>query len=236
MINAHVHHFADAIEQDSGTVSYLRLIKNEGKVHCFFVIGKSRVLPLKKITVPHLELTAATVAVRTDRTLKEELDMEIHQTMFWTDSMSELRYINNTSVRFQTFVANRLALIHESSFSKDWHYINTEINPADAASRGMPIVKDLWMENWINPPRFLLVQEKEWPLTPKTFARSLENDPEVKCVKVQTTVTTQKSEPSSINRLLLYHSSWHKLKKSVAWILKIKKELLLRSKQKAIDT
>ena len=112
--------------------------------------------------------------------------------------MSVLRYINNTSARFQTFAANRLALINESSVPKDWHYIYTEINPADVASRGMPIVKDLWMENWINPPRFLLFQENEWSLTPKTFARSLENDPEVKCVKIQTTVTTKKSEPSII--------------------------------------
>ena len=65
--SAQLHHFADASERGYGTVSYLRQENFDGAVHCSFVIGKSRVAPLKQTTIPRLELTAATVAVRTTR-------------------------------------------------------------------------------------------------------------------------------------------------------------------------
>ena len=135
--SAQLHHFADASERGYGTVSYLRLENVDGDVHCSFIIGKSRVAPLKQTTIPRLELTAATVAVRTDKMLKSELEIPIDETKFWTDSMVVIRYIRNTSTRFQTFVANRLAVIREGSEPDEWRYINTKHNPADLASRGL---------------------------------------------------------------------------------------------------
>ena len=139
--SSELHHFADASEKGYGIVSYLRMINTEGKVHCSFVMGKSRVAPLKKVTIPRLELTAATVAVRTDKMLKRELDIRIDKTTFWTDSMSVLRYIRNSTSRFHTFVANRLNVIHEGSEPEEWRYVSTKINPADVASRGTVLFK-----------------------------------------------------------------------------------------------
>lgn len=147
-----LHHFSDASESGYGIVSYLRMTNTEDKVQCSFVIGKSRVAPLKKVTVPRLELTAATVAVRTNKMLKDELKMKIDRSVFWTDSMSVLRYVRNTTSRFHTFVANRLMIIHEGSNVSDWRYINTKLNPADIASRGLPVENSLWGERWIEAP------------------------------------------------------------------------------------
>jgi hypothetical protein len=76
--------------------------------HSSLVMGKARVAPLKTVTVPRLELTAATLAVKVDKQIREELDIPIDRVIFWTDSTIVLRYIANTSKRFQTFVANRL--------------------------------------------------------------------------------------------------------------------------------
>ena len=61
----------------------------------------------------------------------------VEETFFWTDSMMVLRYISNETARFQTFVANRLAVIHDGSNLDQWHYVNTHLNPADACSRGL---------------------------------------------------------------------------------------------------
>ncbi|XP_061578953.1 uncharacterized protein LOC133445646 [Cololabis saira] len=61
--SAELHHFCDASEAGYGTVSYLRFT-DAGEIHVTFILGKSRVTPLKQITIPRLELAAATLAVK----------------------------------------------------------------------------------------------------------------------------------------------------------------------------
>ena len=78
-----------------GTVSYLRLQDDEHKVHCAFVMGKARVVPLKPVTIPRLELTAATMAVRKDVMLQSELELSLMPSVYWTDSTSVLKYMKN---------------------------------------------------------------------------------------------------------------------------------------------
>lgn len=126
----------------------------DGERHCSFIMGKSHVAPLKQTTISRLELTEATVAVRTNKMLLTELDMPIDRVVFWTDSMAVLRYIQNRTARFHTFVANRLAVIHEGSQPSNWRYINTKVNPADYASRGLSANGLIMQENWIKAPSF----------------------------------------------------------------------------------
>jgi hypothetical protein len=86
-------------------------VNEEGKVNVSLLVGKSRVTPMKPVTIPRLELTAAVLAVKLNCQVQKEIEITIHCVMFWTDSMVVLQYINNESKRFQTFVANRLAVI-----------------------------------------------------------------------------------------------------------------------------
>ena len=108
--SAQLHHFSDASEYAYVTVSYLLLENTEGKKHCAFIMGKSRVAPLKLVTIPRLELTAVVVAVKVDKMLQQELQIPLEQSTFWTDSTTVLRYIDRETARFKTFVANRIGL------------------------------------------------------------------------------------------------------------------------------
>ena len=63
-IRREMHHFADASTSGYAVVTYLRVADDDGKVHCAFVMGKTRLAPLKAVTVPRLELQAATLATR----------------------------------------------------------------------------------------------------------------------------------------------------------------------------
>ena len=67
----------------------------QGEIHCSFVIGKARVAPVKTITIPRLELAAATAAVRLGAVVKRELEIPVDDVTFWADSTTVLRYINN---------------------------------------------------------------------------------------------------------------------------------------------
>lgn len=115
MVSAQLHHFADASEHGYGTASYLRMQNMEERVYVAFLFGKSRVAPLKPVTIPRLELTAAVVAVRVDKMLQSELQLPLKKACFWTDSTSVLKYIKNEDRRFQTFVANRVTTIRDNS-------------------------------------------------------------------------------------------------------------------------
>lgn len=117
-------------------------------------MGKARVTPLKQVPVPRLELTAAVVSVRTSSQLQRELDYEEITEIFWTDSKVVLGYIANESRRFQIFFANRVQQIQDHTSPDQWHFVDTKLNPADHASRGLS-AQQLIKSNWIIGPAFL---------------------------------------------------------------------------------
>ena len=103
VVNVQLHHFSDASEYGYRAASYLRIVNHKGVTHCSFVLGKSRVTPLKVVSIPRLELAAAVVAVKLNCLIRSELEYPIHDTIYWTDSTVVLQYIRNESRRFQTF-------------------------------------------------------------------------------------------------------------------------------------
>lgn len=161
---AEIHHFSDASFKGYGQCSYLRLVNEDGQIHCSFVIGKARVTPLKSVTVPRLELTAAVLSVRISEQLKRELDIEITDEVFWTDSRVVLGYIANSVRHFHVFVANRVQEIQDKSSVRQWKYVDTKSNPADEASRGIR-PNELTKSKWILGPDFLWKPEAEWDAT-----------------------------------------------------------------------
>ncbi|KAL7880992.1 hypothetical protein SRHO_G00032460 [Serrasalmus rhombeus] len=99
---AELHHFSDASESGYGSVSYIRQVNEQDVVHVTFVLGKSRVPPLKAITIPRLELAATALLVKVDRMLRRELHVDLKASVFWTDSQTVLKNIANDSARFKT--------------------------------------------------------------------------------------------------------------------------------------
>lgn len=98
---AQLHNFSEASKDGYGTVTYLLLHNAHSQTHCAFIMGKSRVAPTKYITIPLMELIAATMASRMDVLWKKELHLELQDSVFWTDSASVLKYIKNETSRFR---------------------------------------------------------------------------------------------------------------------------------------
>ena len=85
------------------------------ELHWSLVVSKPRVAPVKYVSMPRPELTAATLSVKVLKMLREELDINISSEVFWTDSQAVLGYINNDSQRFKIFVANRVQFIQDNT-------------------------------------------------------------------------------------------------------------------------
>ena len=139
VVTAELHHFSDASTNGYDQCTYLRLLNNESKVHCSLIIGKSRLAPLKHVTIPRLELVAALVSVKISILLKKELEYENITEWFWTDSKIVLCYIANDARPFHVFVANRVQQIRNHTEPSQWRYVSTKENPADLASRGTEV-------------------------------------------------------------------------------------------------
>ena len=131
VVSTELHHFSDASQRGYGAVSYLRFINAEGVNHCSFVMGKSRLAPLKTITIPRLELSAAVLATKLDKSIRKEIDIPICESVFWTDSTCVLSYTASEDRIFHTFVSNSVSSIHEASSPSQWNYVDTKSNPAD---------------------------------------------------------------------------------------------------------
>ncbi|XP_072172027.1 uncharacterized protein [Diadema setosum] len=223
--SALLHHFCDASEVGYAAVSYLRLTSKSGAVHCAFVLGKTRLAPMKVVSIPRLELMAAVLAVTMDQCIKGELEIKINETVFWTDSTAVLQYVRSESRRFKTFVANRVARIHASSAPEQWRHVDTKSNPADDGSRGLKASELLKYQRWIIGPDFLAKEEKFWPSPPEVLEVP-RSDPEVK-KEIHVFATSVRG---NMQDLFSRYSSWNKLKRAMAWLLRYKKWLLAKAK------
>lgn len=169
-IYSQLHHFSDACKDGYGTVSYIRLKNSRGEDRVTFLLGKARVTPLKAVTIPRLELTAAVLFARVDAMLKTELQIQLDESVFWTDSTSVLQYINSKDRRFHTFVANRISAL---------------LNRGTLAPRTIrPMLHcGVWtflkIQNWLEGPSFLWKSEADWPIC-NHDVRVDSEDPEVK--------------------------------------------------------
>ena len=194
-------------------------------------MAKSRLAPLKAMTIPRMELSAAVLATRLDQMIRRELDLPVDSSTFWTDSTCVLRYIENKDKRFQIFVANRVSAILDQSTATQWRYVETSLNPADEASRGMTVDALLRSDRWSQGPPFLKQPKKTWPQRPADVGEISESDPEVKKT-VEVFAIKANDQSNHINGAMEKFSSWTRLKRVMAWLLRYKQNLNKQSQRR----
>ncbi|XP_050293842.1 uncharacterized protein LOC126734313 [Anthonomus grandis grandis] len=148
-----VHGFADASEKAYGGCVYLVSFSSTGEyISSHLILAKSRVAPLKKITLPRLELCAAVVTVKLVEKVRNSICVSIDHCVYWTDSSIALCWIQACPSRWKTFVANRVTEVQNLSIPENWHHIRSEMNPADCLSRGTSAAYLLSLELWWKGP------------------------------------------------------------------------------------
>ncbi|CAG2216955.1 unnamed protein product [Mytilus edulis] len=145
-----LHVFVDASMKAYGAVAYMYLSKGHSAA---LVMAKTRVAPVKKLTLPQLEIMAAVIGVRLTQHLKSTL--ECTDVTLWSDSQIVLQWLN-TSKPLKRFVSNRIKEINELTEECKWKYCPTNCNPADLLTRG--IIAKQFMESvlWKTGPTCLI--------------------------------------------------------------------------------
>ena len=125
-----LHVFRDASEVAYAASAYLRIINDEGDVHCSFIMGKCRNSPIRRPTIPRLGLMASVTAVRLSNSMTAiaGLDWKVNSVIFWTDSTTVLQYIYNKNRRFHHIVASHLEKIHQYSKPNQWRLVPGQLD------------------------------------------------------------------------------------------------------------
>ncbi len=151
-----LHVFSDASDEACAAVAYIvSFYAQEEKPSSRLLLSKAKVAPLKKLSVPRLELVAATLAVSIVSCVSRTYSIPLADCFCWSDSVNVLCWIRNDSRALSTFVGNRVAQIQRSTIIQNWRHVESSRNPADLPSRG--ILAASFAENplWWRGPDFL---------------------------------------------------------------------------------
>ncbi|CAI6357679.1 unnamed protein product [Macrosiphum euphorbiae] len=194
--------FSDASKKGYAATVYLRHIHDNDQISVYLITAKSKVAPLKitnqknEFTIPRLELCGALLLSQTLNRLKTTFSnsFTISAVHAWTDSRIVLSWLTSEQTEFKIFVTNRLAKIAELIPMCNWHFISSELNPADCVSRGLFPSEAIDHKLYWNGPPFLTLPECEWPVTFfEPILPSLLPEVKAKCPISLTTLTTNSS-------------------------------------------
>ncbi|GFY17145.1 reverse transcriptase domain-containing protein [Trichonephila clavipes] len=158
-----LHIFSDASPRAFGAVAYFRYVTANDVIYTSFITAKSRVSPLKKLTLPRLELLGAVLASRILKYLTSKFKFPISKCFLWGDSSIALHWIKGKASNYKQFVSNRVIEIQSNSDPSDWHHCSGRENPADYVSRGANIETIINSQFWIHGPQWLRTAKNNWP-------------------------------------------------------------------------
>lgn len=211
--NASIHGFADASEEAYAAVVYL-YTEHNGTIHVSLITAKTKVAPLKKLTIPQLELAAAQLLAKLITKVQKALGIDNVPIQAWTDSMVVLGWLAAPPHKWQTFVANRVSQIQEVIPPESWRHVPTKMNPADCASRGLLLNELRTHDLWWNGPSFLRSGVDNWPNRVKTNPNCTLPD-----IKKSKKVHQTSTEPG-FHDILSRFSSWKTLSHTTAYCLR----------------
>ena len=126
IVSSQLHGFSDASEEAYAGVVYLRIEYSTKRVHTSLVTSKTKVSPIKRISIPRLELCGAQI-----------LNIPVDSVFAWTDSTVVLSWLSGSPRRFKTYVGNRVSFIIDQLPPERWRHVPGPQNPADCASGGL---------------------------------------------------------------------------------------------------
>ncbi|XP_029162186.1 uncharacterized protein LOC114933775 [Nylanderia fulva] len=212
-----LHGFCDASQNAYGACIYVRTTIESSEYRSQLLCSKSRVAPLKAVSLPRLELSAAVLLAQLITKVKDSLGSPM-QAFLWSDSTIALNWIASSSRNWSVFVANRVGEIQRLTQISQWRHVSSSDNPADILSRGIYPYDLIASSMWWHGPSFLQLHENQWPSGSFTYPR--EDMPEQRRIAA----IVVKHDQCMVIQLLTKHSSLNKILRIIAYCMRFSKK------------
>lgn len=168
--------FTDASKIGMCAAIYLRAVSENGNVSCHLLQSKTKVTPLKQLSIPRLELCAALLLSKLINSNQDFISkLNIEKPIIFTDSMNVISWLNTPPHLLETFVSNRVSKILEHTTIDQWHHVPGNQNPADCGSRGLLTSQIISNTLWWHGPPFLKEDNSSWPKSNLILHLDVEN-------------------------------------------------------------
>ncbi|XP_058828022.1 uncharacterized protein LOC131687940 [Topomyia yanbarensis] len=215
-ISTQLHCFANASKVAYGCCLYARTVDRNGTVKVQLISSKSRVAPLKRLSIPRLELCAAQLSARLYNKVIQALGMEFNSVHLWSDSTVVLNWLRAPPYHWKTFVANRVSEIQTTTRNATWRHVPGLQNPADLVSRGMHVNAFLESKLWSIGSEWLSKSEENWP-------RESPLEPVPEELMERETVAAGATCSGKYNEIFTRYSHFNKMLRVVAWISRFRR-------------
>ena len=210
-LQVQLYGFCDASLRAYAAVVYL-VIEIEGERVPQLVCSKTRVAPLRELTIPRLELLSGLLLAQLIRTVTSSLETEtqLASPQYFTDSKVSYFWITGCNKAWKPFVQNRVNEIRRVVPATQWHHYTGKDNPADLPSRGLTFAELIDSKLWFRGPQWLqeLTMPEHIPPTeglPQEYLIELKPSPNptpVLFMAAQMNDVIRLEDYSNLNRLL----------------------------------
>ncbi|KAI5640379.1 pao retrotransposon peptidase domain-containing protein [Phthorimaea operculella] len=218
-VDAQLIGFCDGSTKAYGCCVYLRSTSPDGDIQVKLLIAKSKVAPLKPLTVNRLELCGAALLAQVLKHMANTLSSKLNltQVIAFSDSSTVLSWLKTAPHKLKTFVAHRVVKISDAIHQSQWRHVSTHDNPADYCSRGLTCEELVHCDAWWSGPQWLRKEQSNWPA--QRDVETCSPIPELK----STSLLVQSMEPGNVEvfqTLMERFSSLSRLQRVLAWCLR----------------
>ncbi|XP_071582573.1 uncharacterized protein, partial [Temnothorax nylanderi] len=158
-----IYGFSDASQKAMAAVVFLRSVFINGEIRISFIASKTKVAPMKKLTIPRLELNAAVLLVKLVCHLLKVMNLKQVFIFLGIDSEVAKKWIEGHPSKWKDFVQNRVSLIQQALPQAIWRFVPGNENPADLATRGLTPLQLSESKEWWQGPQWLSLNPVMWP-------------------------------------------------------------------------